>query len=162
MSLAPSQHFYHFALSVPASSMVALEKQSKLKDRLETSKGYLEQGKMEKSVQILRSLQEEPEFKHDDTVLNQLAECAAKGQKVGLRECWMHSSYHLDKPEGTGGATALRFNSQTGMLAAGHRDGSVLCFDINAAVTEMRITTPHWTGGGLLFPFTRLLALAES
>lgn len=130
VKLDPGRHFFHYILSVPASSTIALEKQAQLKDRLEQVKNCQSQRNPEKALQILRSLQDEPEFKHDEEILNHLAECGMWGQKVRLRECWMHSSYHLDKPEGTGGVTALRFNGS--MLAAGHRDGSVICFDINS------------------------------
>jgi len=136
VKLEPDRHFYHYALSIPANSIIALEKQSQLKDHLEQAKGYQDQRQPEKAIQILRSLQNEPEFKHNENILKQLADCAMLGQKAGLRECWMHSSYHLDKPEGIGGVTALRFNSTATMLAAGHRDGSVHCFDINTRKKE--------------------------
>jgi len=139
VKLDPDRHFYHYALSIPANSIIALEKQSQLKDHLEQAKGYQDQRQPEKAIQILRSLQKEPEFKHDEKILNQLADCAMLGQKAGLRECWMHSSYHLDKPEGIGGVTAVRFNSTATMLAAGHRDGSVHCFDLNTRKKEREL-----------------------
>ena len=140
VKLSPDRRFFHYLLSMPASSVVALEKQSQLKEQLDLVKDYQGETSKEKALQILRSIQSDPEFKHDEKVLNQLAECALSGEKIGLRECWMHSAYHLDKPEGTGGVTALRFNFSTSMLAAGHRDGSVHCFDLRSRkkVNEMQ------------------------
>ena len=128
----PGRRHFHPLLSIPASTAVTLEKQSVLQANLALAKGFQEKGQPGKAVEVLRKLQADPGFRHDDNVLDLLAAAAMQGQKVSLREGWIHSSYHLEKMEGVGGVTALQFASEMPLLAAGHRDGTIHCYDIQS------------------------------
>jgi WD40 repeat protein/serine/threonine protein kinase len=139
LRLDPERKYFHFQLSIPASAAVSLEKQSLLDKELAKAKSHQEKNQPEEASQILRTLQAEPSFAHDEKILDQLAEIASRGQKVSLREAWIHSSYHLEKPEGIGGIKSLRFASGEPTLAAGHRDGTIHCFDIKSRTKQFEL-----------------------
>ncbi len=130
MMFEPDLKLFQYQLSIPESGAVALERQTKLRSRLAEARKYQDDGLPEKALQVLRSLQSEAGYAHNDEVLAMLAKCIKKGQKTKLRECWTHSTYQLGLREGTGGIQSLRFSPDSSILAAGHQDGSIGVFDV--------------------------------
>jgi WD40 repeat protein len=130
LKFEPGLRVYQVQLSFPESSSEALKKQILLRNRLSEAGRFHQEGFPEKAVGVLRGLQSDPRFAHNDEVLSALADFAKTGQRKKLRECWGHSSYHLGSREGTGGVRSLRFSPDGSILAAGHQDGSIGVYDV--------------------------------
>ncbi len=163
LSFDPNLRFFQYQLALPESGAGAIEKQTLLKNQLVQARKYQDDGLPEKAVQVLRGLQSEPRFAHNDEVLAMLAECVKSGQKKKLRECWTQSSYQLGSREGTGGVQSLRFSPDSSVLAAGHQDGSIGIFDVAKRLPGPVLERHIGAAASLVFiPSHSLLSLSKN